>query len=149
MVEINREVIIDAPLERIFAYVSKPGNLPEIWPSLILIKNERLLPNGGYSFQWEYKMFGVYLKGTGECTDIVPNQWFTIKIKGNLESIITWTFRPKESQTRVTFTIGYQLPLPVLNRIGKMIIENINEREADLILANLQAIFTGKQSTNR
>lgn len=149
MVEINREVIIDAPLERTFAYVSRPGNLPEIWPSLILIKNERLLPDGGYSFQWEYKIFGVYLKGTGEYTDIVPNQWFTVTIKGNLESVITWTFRPNDGQTRVTFTIEYQTPLPILNRIGKMIIENMNEREADLILANLQAIFTAKHSTNR
>ncbi|OGN89014.1 MAG: hypothetical protein A2Z74_05905 [Chloroflexi bacterium RBG_13_46_9] len=149
MVEINREVIIDASLERIFVYLSKPGNLPDIWPSLILIKNERLLPNGGYSFQWEYKMFGMHFKGTGEYTHIVPNQWFTVTIKGNLESVITWTFRPNDGQTRVTFTIEYQTPLPILNRIGKMIIENMNEREADLILANLQAIFTGNQSKNR
>jgi uncharacterized protein YndB with AHSA1/START domain len=143
MVEINREVMIDAPLERIFDYVSKPGNLPEIWPNLVLINNEKLLPNGGYSFQWEYQMFGVHLKGTGEYTDIVPNQWFTVTIRGNLESVITWTFRPIEHQTRVTLTIEYQLPLPMLNRLGRMIIKNINEREADLILSNLRARFMG------
>ena len=143
MPEINKEVIIAAPLEKIFAYVSKPSNLPEIWPSLILIENERLLSNGGYSFQWEYKMSGVHLKGTGEYTNIIPNQWFTAKTKGTLESTITWTFRPKENQTRVTFTIEYQTPLPILNRIGKIIVEKINEQEADLILANLQARFMG------
>ncbi len=146
MVEINREALIDAPLDRIFNFVSKPGNLPEIWPKLTLIKNEKLLPNGGYSFQWEYQMFGVHLKGTGEYTDIMRNQWFTIIIKGNLESIITWTFRPNEGQTRVTFTIGYQLPLPIFNRMGKMIIKNINEREADIVLVNLQAVFTTKHT---
>ncbi len=146
MVEINREAIIDAPLDRIFNFVSKPGNLPEIWPNLILIKNEKLLPNGGYSFQWEYQMFGVHLKGAGEYTDMVPNQYFTVTIKGNLESVITWTFRPNDGQTRVTFTIEYQLPLPIFNRMGKMIIKNINEREADLVLVNLQAVLTPKHS---
>ena len=58
MVEINREVIIDAPLDRIFDYVSKPGNLPAIWPNLVLIDNEKLLPNGGYSFHENIKYLG-------------------------------------------------------------------------------------------
>jgi len=147
MVEINREVIIDAPLDRIFDYVRKPGNLPAIWPNLVLIDNEKLLPNGGYSFQWEYQMFGMHLKGTGEYTAIVPNQWFTVTIKGNLESVITWTFRPNEGQTKVTFTIEYQLPLTIFNRMGKVITKNINEREADLVLVNLQAVFTTKHSS--
>ena len=141
MAEINREIIIDASLEKIFAYVSKPSNLPEIWPSLTEITNERLLPNGGYSFQFVYKMSGVDLNGSGEFTEIVPNQWFTVKTKGSLESTMTWTFRLKEHQTRVTFTIEYQTPLPLLNRIGKMVIEKINEQEADLILLNLKARF--------
>jgi uncharacterized protein YndB with AHSA1/START domain len=148
MAAINKEIIINAPLEKIFAYVSKPSNLPEIWPSLMQIKNETLLPNGGYSFQWVYKMSGLYLKGTGEYTDIVPNQWFIAKTKGAIASTITWTFRSMESQTRVTFTIEYRTPLPILNRLGEKIITKMNEQEADLILANLQARFMDTHSTS-
>jgi uncharacterized protein YndB with AHSA1/START domain len=142
MAAINKEVIINAPREEIFAYVSKPSNLPEIWPSLMQIKNEQLLPSGGYSFQWVYKMSGVYLEGTGEYTDIVPNQWFTAKTSGAIDSTITWTFRYIDSQTRVTFTIEYRTPLPLLNRLAEMIIAKMNDQEADLILANLQTRFT-------
>lgn len=141
MAEINKEIIIDAPLQKIFAYVSKPSNLPEIWPSLVEITNEELLPDGGYSFQFVYKMSGVNLKGTGEFINIVPNQWFTVKTKGAIESTITFTFRPRESQTRVTFTIEYKTPVPILNLIGKKTMEKINEQEADLILLNLKARF--------
>jgi uncharacterized protein YndB with AHSA1/START domain len=141
MADINREILIAAPLEKIFAYISKPSNLPEIWPSLVEITNEELLPGGGYRFQFVYEMTGVHLKGTGEFIKMVSNQWFTAKMQAAIESTITFTFRPKESQTRVTFTIEYQTPLPILNRIGRKIIEKINEQEADLVLLNLKARF--------
>ena len=141
MAEINKEITIDASIDKIFAYVNKPTNLPEIWPSLIQITDEKLLPNGGYSFGWSYKMSGVILKGTGECTDITSNQWLIVKTKGAIESTITFTFRLKEKQTRVTFTIEYGTPLPILNRLGSKIVEKMNEQEADLILANLRAMF--------
>ena len=79
MAIINKEITINAPLKKIFSYLSNPSNLLQIWPSLMQVKNEQLLPNSGYSFEWVYKMSGVYLEGTGECTDIVPNQWLATK----------------------------------------------------------------------
>jgi uncharacterized membrane protein len=138
MATIDKEVIINAPLDKIFSYVSKPSNLPQIWPSLVEIKNEQLLPNGGYSAAWLYKMAGMYLEGTGEYTDIVPNKWFTVKTKGAVDSTITWTFRSKDSQTRVTLTIEYRVPLPLLGWLAEIVIVKMNEQEADLILANLR-----------
>jgi uncharacterized membrane protein len=141
MAEINKEITIDAPIDKIFAYIKEPSNLPEIWPSLIQITDETLLPNGGYSFGWSYKMSGVILKGKGECTDLAPNQWLIVKTKGAIESTITFTFRLKEKQTRVTLTIEYRTPLPILNRLGSKIVEKMNEQETDLILANLRARF--------
>ncbi len=56
---IDKDIIINAPREKIFDYVNKPGNLPRISPSLIEINNEKILPDGGYSFRWRYKMIGV------------------------------------------------------------------------------------------
>ncbi len=140
MITIDKETIISAPLENVFAYVSKLSNLPEIWPSLIQVKNEQLLPNGNYSFQWVYKMAGVYLEGTGEHST-AANQWITTTTSGAIDSTITWTFRSTEDRTRVTFTIKYGTPLPVLDRLGEMIIKKMNDQEADLILANLRARF--------
>jgi len=138
MARIDKEIIINAPLEKIFNYISKPSNLPQIWASLIEIKNEQLLPNGGYSAQWAYKMAGVYLEGTGEYTDVVPNKWFTIKTKGAVNSTISCTFRYIDSQTRVTLTIDYQVPSPVLGWWARKIVVKMNEQEAELILANLR-----------
>jgi uncharacterized protein YndB with AHSA1/START domain len=143
MVKIDKEIIINAPLEKIFDYVSKPSNLPQIWPSLVEIKNEQLLPNGGYSAEWLYKMGGIFLEGTGKYNGIVPNQWFTIETKGAVDSTLMWTFWPCGEQTRVTLTIDYRVPIPVLGHLAEMIIIKMNENQADLILANLRVIMEG------
>ena len=141
MAEINREILIDAPLEEIFAYIIKPSNLLEIWPSLMQIKEEKSLPNGGYSFNWTYKMSGMYLEGTGKQTDIYQNQWIITETKGAIDSKMTWTFRSYEKQTRVTFTVQYRVPLPLINRLAEKIVTKMNEQEAELILVNLRARF--------
>ena len=142
MPTIDKEILVNAPLEKIFSYISKPSNLPQIWPSLIEIKNEKLLPNGRYNFEWVYKMTNLHLEGTGSYVGLAQNSWFTVKTKGALDSTITWTFRSKDiGQTRVTFTIDYRVPLPLLNCLAHITVVKMNEQEADLILANLRTRF--------
>ncbi len=41
MPSFTKEVIINAPLESVYTFVSKPYNLPQIWPSLIEITKTR------------------------------------------------------------------------------------------------------------
>ncbi|MFC1941352.1 SRPBCC family protein [Chloroflexota bacterium] len=141
MARIDKEVTVNAPIEKIFNYISEPSNLPEFWPSLMEIKNVQSLPNGGYSAQWVYKMAGMRFKGAGEYTKIVPNQYFVIEVKGGIRSTITWTFRSRRDITRVTLTIEYKVPIPLLGKLAEAIIVKMNDQEGDLIMANLQARF--------
>jgi ligand-binding SRPBCC domain-containing protein len=133
MPSFTKEVIINAPLESVYTFVSKPYNLPQIWPSLIEITNEKLLSNGGYSFHWKYKMAGMHFKGTGECIDIVPNLWFTSKTQCPIDSTHTWTFRSRENKTRVILTVDYRMPAQILNRLTEITLTDKNEKEAELI----------------
>ncbi len=135
---IDHEIAINAPLEKIFNYVNKPSNLPQIWPSFIGVKNEELLPNGGYRFEWTYKMGGVPLEGKAEYTDIVPNFWFSCKTYGAVDSKITWIFRSIGFQSRVILHIDYWVPSPTIGRLAESIVLEINEKEAELILENLR-----------
>jgi uncharacterized membrane protein len=138
MATADKEIMIKAPPEKIFNYVLKPSNLLQIWPSLVDIKNERLLPNGGYSAKWMYKMSGMHFHGSSEVTDIHPNCWFTSTTHGALESAITWTFRSKENQTRVTLTVDYRVPSTLIGRLTEVIVVKLNDKEADLVLDNLR-----------
>jgi len=138
MTRVDKEIFINAPVDKIYDFVIKPSNLLQIWPSLMQVKNEQLLPNGGYSAKWVYKMGGVYFKGTGEVVDIVPGRWFTFRTKGSIKSKITWTFRSSDGQTKVTFTIEYGIPIKILNWLTEIIVGKMNDQEATLLLTNLQ-----------
>jgi len=141
LAKVDKEVWIEAPIEKIFGYISEPSNLPEFWPSLMGIKDVQSLPNGGYSARWVYKMLGMLFEGTGKYTKIVPNQFFVIETKGGIRSTIAWTFRSRETKTRVTLTIEYKVPIPLLGKLAEAIILKMNDHEGDLIMANLQARF--------
>ena len=137
---IDKDIIINAPLEKIFNFVNKPANLPCLSPSLLEINNEKMLSAGGYSFRWMYKMIGIHLEGKAEYTDIIPNYWFTIKTRGVVDSSVSWTFRSKGDQTRVTLTVDYRIPAALTSRLSENIITKTNEKEAELVLDNLKTI---------
>ena len=136
---IDNEIMINAPLRDIFDFVIKPRNLLQIWPSLIEIDDEQLLPNKGYSARWIYKMAGICLNGKSRCTEVEEYRWFSVEILGAINSTITWTFRTKDNiNTKVTISIQYRVPLSILSRLAEMIIVKINEHEAELVLTNLR-----------
>ncbi len=105
------------------------------------IKDIQLLPNGGHRARGVYKMLGMRFEGAGECTQIIPPRFFVVETKGGISSTIAWTFRSWENKTRVTLTVEYKVPIPLLGKLAEAIIVKMNEQEADLIMANLQARF--------
>jgi len=141
MAIIGEAVIVKAPVEKIFDYISKPNNLPEFWPSLVEVTDVQSLPTGGYKAQYVYKMAGVSFKGTGEHTEISPNKSIVIVTKGGINSVLTWTFRSQADRTRVTLTIDYKIPIPLLGKLAEPLVDKMNEQELTLMLANLRARF--------
>jgi len=141
MARIEKEVTLRVPIEKIFNYISTPSNLLEFWPSLMEIKDVQSLPNGGHSGRWVYKMLGIRFKGTAKYTQMVPNQWFVIETKSGIGCTITWTFRSRKDITRVTLTIEYKVPIPLLGKLAEAIIVRMNDQEGDLLMSHLQARF--------
>ena len=142
MAIIGEAVTINAPVKKIFDYISTPNNLPEFWPSLVEITDVQSLPKGGYKARYVYKMTGVSFKGTGEYTEIVPNKSLVIVTKGGINSVLTWTFRYKDNRTKVTLTADYNIPIPLLGKLAEAVVEKMNEQELTLMLSNLRARFT-------
>ncbi|MFC1951589.1 SRPBCC family protein [Chloroflexota bacterium] len=137
MVTCNEDILV----EKIFNYLSPPNNFPEFWPSVVKVTDIQLLPNGGYKARYVYKMAGMSFKGIAECTEIVPNKSFVIVSKGGIGSVQTWTFRSKANQTKVTLTIDYKIPIPLLGKVTEAIVKEINKQELTLILSNLRSRF--------
>ncbi len=141
MAQVDKEVTVNAPIETIFDYINDPSNLPECWPGLMEVKDVQPLPNGGYRARWVYKMLGMLFKGTSECYQNFPYQLIASETKGSIKSTIVWTFRSWGRKTKVTLTIKYKIPIPLLGKWAEAIIVRMNEQEGDAMMAYLRARF--------
>ena len=138
MAKVVKTITIKSPVEKIYDYIREPTNLPEIWPSLVEVKDVQRLPDGSTKFRWTYKMVGIHLEGTSEDVESVANQRIVSKTKGGIESTQTWIFQPETGGTKLTFEVEYTVPVPVLGKLAEAIIVKMNEHEGELILANLK-----------
>jgi uncharacterized membrane protein len=139
MAKITKSVTINAPVEKVFAFMSQPTNLPEVWPSMVEIKNVQPSPAGGYNFGWVYKMAGVRFDGASETTESITNQLVVTKSTKGIESTFVWMYESKDNGTKVTVEVEYSVPIPLLGKLAEAFIVKQNEHEADAMLANLKA----------
>lgn len=143
MAKIEKTILINAPVEKVFGFMSQPENLPKIWPSLQEVRNVQSLPNGGYSYDWTYKMAGLHFDGKAEWIEFVKNERILDKNESSIPSTFIWSFQAKEGGTQVKLDVEYTLPGSVTNKLAEPIIHKVNEHEALTVLANLKAYMEG------
>lgn len=139
MAKITRSITINAPVDKVYAFMSVPTNLPEIWPSMIEVKDVQPSPAGGYNFSWVYKMAGVRFEGASETTESITNQRTVTKSTKGIQSTFVWTYKPEDGGTKLTLEVEYVVPVPLLGKLAEAFIVKQNEHEADILLANLKA----------
>ena len=140
MAKLELSVTINVPVEKVFEYVSKPENLPEIWPSLIEVNNVKVQPNGDYSYDYVYKMVGVRLTGSSEDT-VVSNERIVSVSTGGIESKITFLFQPEDGGTNFTVEAELTIPVPVLGKLAESVIVRQIEKEVEVILFNAKTMM--------
>jgi len=138
MAKITRDILINAPVEEVFAYASDPTNQPEYWPSMIETRDVEELPQGGKKYRWVYKMAGIRLEGSTETTEFVKNERIVTKSKGGVESTFIYEYKPEGEGTRVSVELEYKVPVPVLGKLAEAFVLKINERETETVLGNLK-----------
>ncbi len=138
MAKITREILINAPVEKVFEYHSNPMNQPEYWPSMLEVKDIEEQPGGGRNYNWVYKMAGIRLNGSTETTEFVENERIVTKSSGGVESTFTYTYKPEGEGTRLTMELEYVVPVPVIGKLAEGFILKTNEREADTVMGNLK-----------
>ena len=139
MAKLEKSVTINAPVNKVFDFMGDPKNLPEVWPSMVEVKDVQPLPAGGYNFSWTYKMAGMRFQGSSETTEFIANQHNVTESKKGIQSKFTWDYKPEAGGTKLNVKVEYTVPIPLLGKLAEAFIIKQNEHESDALLANLKA----------
>ena len=137
MASIKRSVTIQAPIEKVFAYVTDPMSLPE-WMVGIMEVSDVSGSGADLHFHWKYRMAGVPLKGETQFSEYVPNERSVSASTGGIPSTFRWTYTPEAGATRLDLDLEYTVPVPVLGKLAENLVLKRNEREADLWMQNIK-----------
>ncbi len=139
MAKIHKSITINAPVERVFDYASHPENLPEIWPSMVEVKNPQRKEDGSHSFDWVYKMAGVHFRGHSDTVEVEKNKHLKLKSTEGIQNTFDWSYSGENGTTRVEMSVDYSVPVPLLGKLAEPFVAKLNEREAQTVLENLKA----------
>jgi uncharacterized membrane protein len=144
MKRLEKDVSINAPIDKVFNYISDPTTAPEMMKSMLEVKDVDVKEGGvGTTFHWVYKMAGMKFSGESVCTEYVANKKLVLQSKGGIKSTWYWTLEPKEGGTTVTLVVEYDVPVPVLGKLAEAMVLKQNTKEADQSMANLKKILEG------
>ncbi len=124
----SRSIEIDAPAERVFAFVSDLEKLMQSVPSIrrIVISDRDLNEDGvTTSYAWTTTI-GIgplhhEVHGTTTCEQSVLNQRLVYRHAMGLETVETFILEPVQTGTRLTFTASVTSPVPLLERLSVLV----------------------------
>jgi uncharacterized membrane protein len=142
MPTINNSINMNAPVEKVFAYVEDPMNLTE-WMVSISDVTDVTGSGVGQRYHWKYKMAGVPLHGETTVTEQVPNERSVTESKGGVTSTIRFTYAPHEDGTKLDLEVDYTIPVPVLGKLAEKLVHKRNQREANMWMENIKERMEG------
>lgn len=117
---------VDAPPERVFAYLVDPegGLASDDDMRLELVKES---PDGvGTTYRYEYRMLGMRSSGLCVFTEYVPNERVKMEFSMGPEMLLfggpissEWTCRPADGGTDVIVNPTFRTTIPVVNQVGR------------------------------
>ncbi len=119
--ELNITQRIDAPLEKVFDFFSKPENLAEITPSKLgfnILTPSPIVMEKGTLIDYTIKLFGIPVRWRTLITAYNPPEKFVDEqLKGPYSFWHhTHTFKPNKDGVLISDVIKYSIPLGVLGR---------------------------------
>jgi ligand-binding SRPBCC domain-containing protein len=142
MHKIRKTIEVKAPVQRVYDFLNEPTNLLSIWPNLVSVSNVVARAGGAHDFDWVYKMAGVQLKGHAAMEEAQPAKLSRFRNEGAVPSTFLWTYSGLDgSGTQLTLEVEYMMPGSVLGKIAEAIVARINDRDMDVLLANLKDVM--------
>lgn len=144
MTSIHREVQIRADPERCFDLIADPPLATLFISGLYAITPIEIEPKGlGNRWGFEYDMFGVPIRGESECVEFERPARYVWKTSSGIDATFAYGLAAGDGGTTVSLDIEYEVPQEaLLGKIAdKLVIERMNEHEADAAVKNLKTVL--------
>ncbi|UCD35359.1 MAG: SRPBCC family protein [Nitrospiraceae bacterium] len=143
MAHMSKKITINAPVEKVFSFITTPVNWTRYVTHLMEVKD--ISSPGlekGTTFRWTYRKFGINLHGKGEITEKIKDHKFGLKMKGVVPVEESYTLAPDKKKGTVLYAeIDYGIPQKVIDIISKTgLIEKIYKTDADNILNRIKIL---------
>jgi carbon monoxide dehydrogenase subunit G len=139
---ISIQGIMPTARERLFEFLTTPGQVRLVLPGLIESTNISELPlKQGSTFDYKYQMYGVILEGQWEVTLIEAPSRYEARTTG--AGVSTWKYRLEEASggTQLSLAVEYEMPKSLLGQVKVELLKTINEKEIAHFFENLRSVF--------
>src|SRR3989344_805776 len=93
MANITESIIINAAIEKVFAYVTDPANGAKFVPGIIEQTNiSPKSPSIGQKWDWRVNLIGAEFRGKAEVMELELLKKWAVKTWGDADSFSTYTF---------------------------------------------------------
>ena len=137
MAKIEKSIIINAPAEKIFEYLSDPMNMMEWHPSILSIKD---VTGRGESqkWTWEHKLMGIAFTGQAQVVSSITNTQRKVKSTGGIESTRTLNLKRVSGGTQLEYELEINIPTPVIGKVSELLAIQRSTRVVEMALANIK-----------
>jgi hypothetical protein len=151
MTRVEASVEIAAPLGDVFAYASDWRKWEEWWLGVSDFRPTTEVTRGnGTRYAYKAWIAGIRLELETEVRDFVENVgWRGVVTRGTPHTT-RWVFEPAGTGTRLTYTLEYRIPVPVLGPLLDFLLMRPGwQRRLERSLANLKARFEPPKQEGR
>jgi uncharacterized membrane protein len=133
----KNSIVINAGVSEVFAYVNEPTTIPDWMTGMIEVRN--IVGSGfGQQYDWTYKMVGFHIRGQNVVVEHIPDDRATHQGIGMISSAWTNIVEPHDGGTKLTVTLEYTIPVPVLGKLAERLTIRRNDRDFNTSLLNLK-----------
>ncbi len=142
MANITESIIINAPIEKVFGYVTDPANGAKFVPGII--EQTNISPKTakvGQKWDWHVNLIGVEFRGKAEVTELEPLKKWAVKTYGEADSFRTYCFEPSGDGTKLTIIVENTVIKGALAALASAVIDGIHQINLKQSLAKLKEIL--------
>lgn len=141
-VDLNGSIRIDAPVERVFAFVDDWTNTTRFLRNLVRWEplDSAVVRGVGARFRAALKAGPITLDGEMEITEHVPNERVQFRSTKGPRLSGTWTFRPDGDGTIVDLRNTFELPGGIAGRVVGQVARSQGQKDLNGSLVDLKKL---------